>query len=312
MTIFPYAQNKIIDIIKIFSRKYDIQIVLSTHSPIIIENIFNQSVKDKVNFRNIFLTNVFGSLKVREDYSWNEIHNELLVKTNRVSIDLSLPEVNIYFEDGEAIDLFKRLIKSNKIKKVINTLKDVSMGCKVYISLIKSKVPEFTSRSILVLDADVDIDTNKYPNVILLPSSQPPDRLLFYFLLSLSRDDEFWKNEWQFTKDNFISCTNVHNIVGRLSINEDTSSKEFDDKVNADLEDESTNGLRELFKGFYKDEEIQNLLSKVKTNPFEYYLKCNPSIRKDFEKEFINKLTRILIEGLGAPKAEVHTYLTIL
>lgn len=252
--LFPYAQNKAIDILKIFSRQYDIQIILSTHSPIIIENIFNQGIKDKSNFRNIFLSNVFGSLKVREDYSWNEIYNELLVKTNRVSNDLKLPEVNIYFEDGEALKLFERLIKTNKIRKIINPLKDVSMGCKTYTSLVKSKVPEFTSRSILVLDADVEIDTKKYSNVILLPSSQPPDRLLFYFLLSLSREDKFWNNELQFTKDIFISRTNVNTIVSRLNIDENTSSEEFDVKVDADLKDHNTNGLRDLFKGFYKDE----------------------------------------------------------
>lgn len=308
--LFPYAQNKAIDILKVFSRKYDIQIILSTHSPIIIENIFNQSLKDKVNFRNIFLSSVFGSLKVREDYSWNEIYNELLVKTNKVGTELNLPEVNIYFEDGEALALFKRLIKSKKISNIINPLKGVTMGCKTYMSLVKSKVPEFTSKSILVLDADVEVDTEKHSNIILLPSSQPPDRLLFHFLLSLSRDDRFWNNSLQFTKDTFISCTNVNNIVSRLNIGENTSLEEFDYAVEADLKDESTHGLRELFKGFYKDEEIQNLFSKVSTNPFEYYLKTNPKMREDFEKEFINKLSCILIEGLGAPQAEVHKYLS--
>ena len=96
----------------------------------------------------------------------------------------------------------------------------------------------------------------------------------------------------------------------RLNIDENTSSEEFDKKVDADLKDENKNGLRDLFKGFYKDQEIQNLLSKVTTNPFEWYLKYNPSVRENFEKEFIDKLSKVLIEGLGAPKAEVHTYLS--
>lgn len=308
--LFPYAQNKVIDILKIFSRKYDIQIILSTHSPIIIENIFNQGIKDRSNFRNIFLSSVFGGLKVREDYSWNEIYNELLVRTNRVGDDLKLPKVNIYFEDSEALDLFKRLIKINKLRNIINPLKDVSMGCKTYTSLVKSKVPEFASRSMLVLDADVEIDTNKYSNVILLPSSQPPDRLLFYFLLSLSRDDKFWNNSLQFTKDIFISLTNVSTIVSRLHIDENTSPEEFDAAVDTDLKDQNKNGLRDLFKGFYKDQEIQSLLSKVSTNPFEQYLKYNPDVRENFEKEFVGKLSKVLIEGLGAPKAEVHMYLS--
>ena len=308
--LFPYAQNKILEILKHFSRKYDIQIILSTHSPIIIENIFDQSTKSKVNFRNIFLTAAFGKLEVKEDYSWNNIYNDLMVKTNKVSSSLNLPKVNIYFEDQEAIALFDRLITSRKIKRVINILKDVSMGCSMYTTLIKSKVPEFTSKSILVLDADVNIDTKKYSNVILLPSSQPPDRTLFHFLLTLKADDIFWKNDIQFTKDIFNNCDNVHTIITRLKINEQTDLESFDDKVEAELIDKSNNGLRELFKGFYKDNNIQSLFDSVKTNPFEYYLKYNPDFRKQFEQDFIEKLNHVLTEGLGSPKAEVNVYLS--
>ncbi|WP_367108546.1 AAA family ATPase [uncultured Psychrobacter sp.] len=308
--LFPYAQNKIIDILKHFSRKYDIQIILSTHSPIIIENIFNQSIKSKANFRNIFLTSAFGKLEIKEDYSWSKIYNDLMVKTNKVSDGLNLPKVNIYFEDKEAIALFDRLITSRKIRRVINILKDVSMGCGMYTTLIKSKVPEFASKSILVLDADVDINTSKYSNVILLPSSQPPDRILFHFLLSLKADDEFWKNDIQFTKDVFNNCNNVHTIVSRLKINEHTDLQSFDDKVEAELIEKSNNGLRELFKGFYKDNDIQSLFNSVKTNPFEYYLKHNPDLRRQFEQDFIEKLSRVLTEGLGSPTTEVSVYLS--
>jgi len=307
--LFPYAQSKIIDTLTHFSKLYDIQIILSTHSPIIIEKVYDKSINNKTYFTNIFLTAVFGKLEVRKDYDWSNIYNDLMIQTNEVADGLSLPTVNIYFEDLEASALFNRLIISRKIKKVINTLDNVSMGCKSYINLIDRNVPEFKSKSIIALDADVDVKKENYLSIILLPSSQPPDRLLFRFLLSLKPNDIFWKNNRQFTKEVFYSCTNVARIMSRLKIDEETTIEEFDEKVSIEIEDNNKKELRNLFKSFYKDSSIQGVLKKVKTNPFEYYLKCNPDIRAEFQKEFIEKLSLVLTDGLGAPKAEVYTYL---
>lgn len=307
--LFPYAQNKMIDILTHFSQKYDIQIILSTHSPIIIENIFDRSLTNRENFRNIFLTAVYGKLEVREDYGWGEIYNDLMIQTNEVSEGLNLPSVNIYFEDSEAVALFSRLITSSKVKKIINLLKDVSMGCGNYTKLINLNVPEFKSKSIIVLDADVSVNEDDYPNLILLPSSQPPDRLLFKFLYLLEADDIFWKNDKQFTKSVFYTCTNVQRIISRLELDENTSSESFNAKVQDELDNKNTKEIRNLFKEFYKDKTIQLLLKKVGTNPFECYLKRNPSSRTEFQEKFLEKLSFVLTEGLGAPKSEVYNYL---
>lgn len=307
--LFPYAQNKMIDILTHFSQTYDIQVILSTHSPMIIENIFNKSLSNRENFRNIFLTAAYGKLEVKEDYGWGEIYNDLMIQTNEVSEGLNLPSVNIYFEDGEAVALFSRLITSSKVKKVINVLKDVSMGCGNYIRLIDLNVPEFKSKSLIVLDADVTVNEYDYPNLMLLPSSQPPDRLLFKFLYFLEADDVFWKNDKQFTKSVFYTCTNVQRIISRLGLDENTSSESFDTKVQNELDNKNTKEIRSLFKEFYKDRAIQLLLKKVGTNPFECYLKRNPESRTKFQKDFLEKLFFVLTQGLGAPKSEVHKYL---
>lgn len=309
--LFPYSQNKIVDTLLHFSRLYDIQIIVSTHSPIIIEKVFNKSQEKKDFFRNIFLTAVFGKLEIKDDYGWSSIYNDLMITTNEISENLKLPMVNIYFEDGEAVALFNRLVKSRKIKKIINILDEVSMGCDNYITLMNKNIPEFKNKSMIVFDADVKekVSDNYYPNIVFLPSSQPPDRLLFYFLYSLNADDKFWKNNLQFTKEVFFTCNNVTKIVSRLSLDDHTTFEDFDRNVSLDLNDLGKNELRSIFKQFYKDKKIQSLFKSVKTNPFEYYLKCNPSIREDFESDFVDKLFKVLTDGLGAPKAEAYNYL---
>lgn len=308
--LFPYAQSKIIDTLTHFSKLYDIQIILSTHSPIIIEKVYDKSINNRKYFTNIFLSAAFGKLEVKENYDWSSIYNDLMIQTHEVSEGLSLPKVNIYFEDSEASDFFTRLVNTRKIKNVTNNLDNVSMGCTNYINLINQNVPEFQSKSIIALDADVSIKKEDYPNIILLPSSQPPDRLLFRFLLSLKPDDIFWRNNRQFTKEVFYSCTNVNRIMSRLEVDEDTTIDEFDEKVRVEIEDNNRKELRNLFKSFYKDSRIQVMLKRVQTNPFEYYLKCNHDIRTEFQREFVEKLGVVLTDGLGAPKAEVYTYLS--
>lgn len=309
--LFPYAQNKIIDVLIHFSRLYQIQIILSTHSPIIIEKIYEKSLIDSRYFKNIFLTAVFGKLEVKNDFNWRSIYNDLMIKTDDVSEGLKLPTVNIYFEDAEARDFFKRLIINKKINKLINRLDNVSLGCQNYITLINKGVPEFSRNSLIVLDADVNIDKSLHSNIILLPSSQPPDRLLFRFLLLLAPSDSYWKNEKGFTKEVFNTCVNVQKIKRTLQINENTTLEEFDAKVKENIESNDKKGLRKLFKGFYQDANIQKVIKTVRTNPFEYYLKANSEEKNAFQEEFVGKLALVLTEGMGAPKAEVYTYLNI-
>lgn len=43
--LFPYAQEKILDVLQHYAQTYNIQVIVSTHSPIIIEKIFEKSQK---------------------------------------------------------------------------------------------------------------------------------------------------------------------------------------------------------------------------------------------------------------------------
>lgn len=314
--LFPFAQDRIIDILIKFSNKYNIQIIISSHSPTIIEKIFDKSEREKGsrenNFKSIFLTDNHGKLQVRNDYNWSDIYSDLHIKTKKVSDDINLPVTNIYFEDKEAVDFFNRLVTSRKIRKVINPLKDVSMGCKDYLKLVKHKVPEFSENSIIVLDADVVVDSKENKSIILLPGTQPPDRLIFNFLYNLPKEDDFWKNNIGYNKTNFIANKFTQEIIKRLNLNSYSEGDffDFDAIIKAELDDKETKSIRSAFKGFYNDNDFQKLFKTIKNNPIEHFLKRNPKIRADFEKLFIEKVKDILIKDKRVQKSDVYTYLT--
>ena len=314
--LFPFAQDRIVDILIKFSNKYNIQTIISSHSPTIIEKIFDKSEREKGsrenNFKSIFLTDNHGKLQVRNDYNWSDIYSDLHIKTKKVSDDISLPMTNIYFEDKEAVDFFNRLVTSRKIRKIINPLKDVSMGCKDYLKLVKHKVPEFSENSIIVLDADVVVDSKENKSIILLPGTQPPDRLIFNFLYNLPKEDGFWKNNIGYNKTNFIANRFTQDIIRRLNLNNYPEGHvfDFDAIIKAELDDKQTSSIRSVFKGFYNDDDFQKLFKTIKNNPIEYFLKSNPQIRSDFEKLFIDKIKNILIKDKRVQKSDVYTYLT--
>lgn len=314
--LFPFAQDRIIDVLIKYSNKYNIQTIISSHSPTIIEKVFEKSENEKGtkenNFKSIFLTDSHGKLQVRNDYSWSDIYADLHIKTKRVSDEISLPIINIYFEDKEAVDFFNRLVTNRKIRKIINPLKDVSMGCKDYLKLVKHKIPEFSENSIIVLDADVIVNSTENKSIILLPGTQPPDRLIFSFLYNLPKEDDFWKNNIGYNKTNFIANRCTQEIIKRLSLNNYPEGFDFnfDEIIEKELNNNETNAIRSVFKNFYNDSDFQKLFKTIKNNPIEYFLKKNPHMKSDFEELFINKTKDILIKDKRVQKSDIYTYFT--
>lgn len=313
--LFPYSQERLIDVLQHYAKKYNIQVIASTHSPIIIEKIFNKSQNNSSKeFKSIFLSQAHGNLSVKSDYSWGQIYADLFkTTTKKVDENLYLPVVNVYAEDGEAFAFLSRLITNRKVRKTVKFVKEVSIGCKNYENLISQRIPEFTNKSIIVLDGDVTKSNDKkksissQSNVVLLPTIQPPDRLLFKFLFELDPNDSFWHNEIGFTKEVFESIKAVQTITQRLKLDQ-TNISDFDRIIQKELENPETNGIRNIFKNFYKDGSIQHALKKAKTNPFEEYLKKNPSQKTNFENSFIESLKHVLKCSHGISKSLLEAY----
>ncbi|MCK4107927.1 AAA family ATPase [Acinetobacter radioresistens] len=311
--LFPAAQLELIKILESFAKKLNLQIIFTTHSPIVIQNIFEKSKFDKKNNKTIYLTDTYGHVEVAEDYSWDKIYADLFIETIQYELEKKIPKTNIYFEDGEAYELFRALIRERNLNKIIEPMKEISLGCKNYLDLIKRKIPEFSRNSIVVFDGD-EPEGNKFNNTICLPGALPPDQLLFNFLYLLPADDAYWKNnKIGFTKPVFLRMA-----VPILEFLELDSSPSADFNlqeivrskraVSKELEGKA----REKFKDFYKDEKIQILIKgRASDNPFRNMIDRENEKFIYFQDKFKETLLNVISNNHPTAIESVKEFLKI-
>lgn len=305
--LFPAAQSNLIELLIKECDDLNIQVIMTSHSPTIIEKIHELSQIYQRKFKTIYLSNAHGTVEVKENYSWTDIYADLMVQTVDIAPNLSLPKVNVYFEDREGYDLFNLIFYRNHLKQLITTLDDISLGCGNYLHLIKHKIPEFTKKSLIVLDGDVE-NTETVDSVILLPSPLAPDKIVFEFLYNLPANDPLWVNKISFNKPVFDRISNA--IVDVLEIEEDQINlmdylKKYYDKKKADKQNKEK--LRTIFKDFYKHTELQKLLriSTKMHNPWKRWIADNSAQTEVFRQTFKKKLTTTLEQGYGVEKAKL-------
>ncbi|MGF2881825.1 AAA family ATPase [Acinetobacter johnsonii] len=301
--LFPGAQYQLKEILNRYAKDLNIQIIFTTHSPILIDEYYQLSQTDKKNFKTIYLSNKINKIEVLENISWTDIYAEISVKMKDIGPDLLFPETNVYFEDDEARAYYNALVTNRKTKKPLKLMKDISMGCGNYLELIRQKVPEFNKLSLLILDGDVpDSKVSKHKNVIKLPGNIPPDQLLFEFLYKLPETDVYWDNKPGFTKFVFNAMPTVTRICNDLNlpnqITEDFSLKDVID--NFQYPENQMDRLRSLFKNFFKSDEIQMLIKANSTlNPYRYMVSKNPSEKEIFHKKIEESTKFVLTKNKG-------------
>jgi predicted ATPase/AcrR family transcriptional regulator len=267
--LFPSAQ---INLWKIFAREcaaLNIQIIMTSHSPVLIEHAYQQSQHFRRKFKTIYLSDTYGDVQVMEDWSWGQINADISTKTITTESGVSLPRIRIYFEDKEAADFFAALVYRQPIKKFTHPLPDITLGCSNYIQLVKKNIPEFSQNSVICLDGDRAQAASK--TVVALPGDLAPDQLIFQHLYNLPPDDPFWKNEILFTRQVFTN-------TAREVINEfDIAGNAVDIKKELAVY-EGTKTPREVFKKFYKDEYFQQAVSAATKpyNPWMHWTQSNP------------------------------------
>ena len=266
--LFPAAQLELLAFLNKECKSLNLQVVMTSHSPTMIETIHTANQRSQSDNKTVYLTDSYGSITTQNNFNWSEIYADLHQKTVAFDDEVSLPLVNIYFEDRECADLFSAIITARNTNKAINKLKDVALGCGEYIKLIERKIPEFTHKSIVVLDGDVE-NVKKLPSIIQLPSVLPPDQLIFEFLFNLSPDDIFWKNKVMYTR--LIFLKSAEEILTALKITGMTKSISMRDlakdyQSNKKPEQKS---LRILFKDFSHDKDFLKMVSgPISANPY--------------------------------------------
>lgn len=300
--LFPAAQRQLIKILTEECKDLNLQVIMTSHSPTMIEDIYELSQKSPDEYQNIYLSDTYGPIQIFENVTWPKIYADLHVQTVAMDEKL-LPQVNLYFEDKEAFDFYSAIISDKSVKKITNPLKDVALGCSEYIKLVKRKIPEFCSKGLIILDADVE-DVSGFNSIVKLPGKLPPDQLVFEFMYNLKPSDTFWNNSKGFSKPVFLSIS--QKILETLEV--DPADSEIDMfRLVEEYRDRSSpedQRLRSHFKNFSKERDFLEMVKgKVSENPYRAWIKSNPDAAENFRTLIRERVRETLINGFGIDTA---------
>jgi predicted ATPase len=301
--LFPTAQVNLLKIFERECRKLNLQVVMTSHSPVMIEYAHEQSQREhSKKFKTVYLSNTYGDVQVIQDWSWAKISADIHTKTVSVGQATTLPSVNVYFEDKEAEDFFVALMNRQSIKKFSNRMSGIKMGCTNYKELLDKKVPEFTVNSVICLDSDAKslLNDKNYKTVVFLPGDLPPDQLIFEHLYNLPPDDNFWKNNLQFSRAVFTS-------VGREVIKELGITGNIVDLKERLAAYRGEKVKRQIFKNFYNSTDIQMLIAaSVKPfNAWRHWVEKNPQAVNVFLESFKVAMYGVMKNGYAVDDAKL-------
>lgn len=299
--LFPTAQVNLLKMLDRECRELNLQVVMTSHSPVLIQYAFEQSQQFRRRYRTVYLSNSYGPVQVMQDWSWTEISADITTRTVETVAGAALPSVNVYFEDREAADFFAALTNRQPMKKFTRPMTDITLGCSNYLNLIRQKVPEFAERSIICLDADQSkADIQKHKTVVLLPGSLPPDQLIFQYLYNLPANHSFWRNPLRFTRDVFTN-------VAREVINEFEIYGEVADVKSSVAAYRGSKTPREVFKRFYNGETFQRLLSSDAKphNPWKHWIDSHTAESNDFLEQFRIAMVGVMKNGFAVDASKL-------
>lgn len=200
-TLYGYSQKKLVDFLYKTSQEFNIQIIFTTHSPMVLQEVNNLQRKEirKMQEKGIDVStisyNYESEIIYLESYYVGEVgDSKRMVKGRNIRKSLELKEitddinmqpsivrqsVNIYLEDERAKQFLLYLLSQHLEYNFENyfNIVDVNLGFTNYLHLHRKKVPEFLN-SLIVLDHDVyrkasatqlDYVANSTRNIMFLP-----------------------------------------------------------------------------------------------------------------------------------------------
>ncbi|SDY68328.1 AAA family ATPase [Hymenobacter psychrophilus] len=204
-TLYPAAQKNLLGVLLKKGQELGLQIVFTTHSSDLLNHLASHhagTFKNSTSF--VGLSGAQGALKVVEGFTSLKA---VLAELNHDVLQASKPtKINVYSEDAEAVVFYKGILKDQSIYGNVDfAYKPTSVGCSIYISLIKDGFEEF-DRSIMLLDGDSrkDVEATGENAIVFLPGRVRPEDVINNFLKDLPADDEFWTNPINYTKPVYI------------------------------------------------------------------------------------------------------------
>ncbi|WP_323635246.1 AAA family ATPase [Pectobacterium polaris] len=206
--LHPIAQWNLFNYLLKWSKKYKVQLIITTHSLHLIQNV---SLKhDEFIKTGKIVLNFFSKANVGENRNYNIIKNPNYSTTYK---ELTFEEpkelnkikkINVLCEDKIAIHFIKSLIKNREILSFIDfqcNLNNDDDNDGTSYSLLTQLCSNFSvllSESFVVFDPDVNGKLNKIKNIntyIILPDEDnlAIERRIIIFILNLPGDDVFFK-----------------------------------------------------------------------------------------------------------------------
>ena len=277
-TLHPEFQIKLLELFRIYSKEYKIQITFTTHSITLLE----YAIKKKIN---IF-------------YLLDNIENVVLEKNiNRYKLEMFLKnitkkelensrKISIFTEDSEARFFLEKLMKYfskyeefNKVKDIFY-IPEINISCTELVKLFSDKVIESMESSICILDGDCSVNESlknkikRENHLMCFPGDLPLEELLFKYSEELfeDRSTKFWGN--QILKDEGITKRNYQTTIQR-------------EIRNRDIENEAKkirNQNKKIFKNYYKffDLLLDEWINDIKNEEFihKFYKELNLIFKK--------------------------------
>ncbi|MCF7894480.1 MAG: AAA family ATPase [Candidatus Omnitrophica bacterium] len=191
-TLYAGSQINLMKKLYKFSHDYNLQIIFTTHSLVILELL-----KEKKHWNNEINFFEVKNNKVRNlsNPNFSYIKDKILVQTARKE---KINKTHVLCEDSVTEAWCKNLLNGTEVKKKLSVNK-VPIGCDTLKELSKKNNPVF-KKMVFVLDGDAKKDKAKYKRVVFLPGKMSPEKEMYNFLWGLDEEDDFWDNEIHFDK----------------------------------------------------------------------------------------------------------------
>lgn len=201
-TLHPDSQVKLIELLRRECENLWLQIVVTTHSLYLIRHC---STVMRKNAGIIHISREGDVLEIESDATIEMIEANLKNVAIPPQKRKKGAKVSVILEDGEAVKLFKYLIKQSPFFKGKISIANIKGKRKDkpthisgdYLRLFADnagKIPEL-EKVIFVPDGDMQwVKNSKNKNVVALPGKEPIEKQIYDMLNSLSANDIFWKN----------------------------------------------------------------------------------------------------------------------
>lgn len=304
--LFPAAQRNLLTLLNEWATKYDLQIIFTSHSPILINGVIELHRANEKNHSVIYLCDTYGAISLEKNRSWEWIENDLLNQPAANARNNIRSKITVFLEDIEATELYDALLYRSMLKKFLKVNRKTALGHSEYLALEKLPIG-LEKEAIIILDGDV---RNKIPRrcktIMSLPTELSPDQLLFWILHQIPDNDVYWDKKTQITR--IIFETAASEIYEKILVGNKNckSIKEFKEEIinyNNQYSDKKVNKKsRDIFKAFMKNKDISVMLKLKK--PYQYYFHNNSKLKNRFLDQLRECLINIYMMKFNMTKSE--------